>query len=321
MHANGHMVSVADEKSEAIRERSRIIWISYLHPEGFDPGVFDDDDVLVEYLNSHTAAVQWAARNQGAAIAVIVIVVAFMPDLDYDPALILQTLRKSIRRIRFVIAVRENGPLFRPSHYAFTAEFREICGHPTIVAEADWSTTRPAGQASPRPGRGGKPADPGVRAVSERITSRWQDIARQALERARGTGRLSPPEPSETEYEAMRLVQAMRRSGSRADASTLALVDKRLMVALSLPGGSMQSGEIAGTLGYTPKDIMNRYSVVANVVRNDDDRFFNGAERNQRASDFCKQLGRDYQEWLISFGMRHKLLPAARALPLASRQR
>ena len=71
----------------------------------------------------------------------------------------------------------------------------------------------------------------------------------------------------------------------------------------------MQSGEIADKLRYSRKDIMNRYSVIANVVREDDGGRFDGAERNQGASDFCKQLGRDYQEWLISFGTRNNLMP------------
>src|ERR1700691_2194686 len=135
----------------ALRSGStRIVWVSYLRPEGFDAGSYGDTDTVVEHLTSGQEAAEWAAKNQGARLSAIVILVAYMPGLDYDPAAILQTLRDSCRMPRFVISIRENGPLFRLSHHAFTAEFREICGHGTLVLEEDSSLSRSAGPGAVR---------------------------------------------------------------------------------------------------------------------------------------------------------------------------
>jgi len=54
---------------------------------------------------------------------------------------------------------------------------------------------------------------------------------------------------------------------------------------------------------------MNSYGNIAFVVRDEGDGPLHPDERAQGASDFCKRLGRDYQDWLISFGIRHQLMP------------
>ena len=89
-----------------------------------------------------------------------------------------------------------------------------------------------------------------------------------------------------------------------------------MMVALGLPGASMRSADIASLLRYAQRDIMNSYGNIAFVVRDGGD---DSDERAQGASDFCKRLGRDYQDWLISFGIRHQLMPPN--YPLAARWR
>jgi hypothetical protein len=281
---------------------TRIVWVSYLRPEGFDVDSYGDADVLVEHLASGQEAAEWAAKNKGARLSAIVVLVAYMPGLDYDPAAILQTLRDSCRMPRFVISIRENGPLFRLSHHAFTAEFREICGHGTLVLEEDSSLSRSAGPAtapkSDGSRRGGKPGG----GVS--IESRWDEIARRAIALTRGAASIDPP--AEAADEALRLVRAMRAPGARNRPGTFARIHKRMMVALGLPGASMRSADIASLLRYAQRDIMNSYGNIAFVVRDAGD---DPDERAQGASDFCKRLGRDYQDWLISFGIRHQLMP------------
>jgi len=286
---------------------TRIVWVSYLRPEGFDVDTYGDQDTLVEHLASGQEAADWAAKNKGVRLSVVVILVAYMPGLDYDPAAILQTLRDSCRMPRFVISIRENGPLFRLSHHAFTAEFREICGHGTLVLEEDSSITQAAGPVR-KPGAvgdrpGGKPGG----GVS--IESRWEAIARRALALTQGTATIDPPVRAEDAEEALRLVRAMRAPGARNRPGTFARIHKRLMVALGLPGASMRSADIAGLLHYAQRDIMNSYGNIAFVVRDDGDGPLHPDERAQGASDFCKRLGRDYQDWLISFGIRHQLMP------------
>src|SRR5580693_7088309 len=83
---------------------TRIVWVSYLRPEGFDVDSYGDQDTLVEHLASGQEAADWAAKNKGVRLSVVVILVAYMPGLDYDPAAILQTLRDSCRN---------NGPFSR----------------------------------------------------------------------------------------------------------------------------------------------------------------------------------------------------------------
>jgi hypothetical protein len=283
----------------------RIVWVSYLRPVGFDLGIYGTAETSVEHLISNADAATWAASNNGAAVAVVVIVVAYMPGLDYDPAQILETLRRSCRKVPFVISVRENGPMFRPSHHAFTAEFREICAHATMVLDADSSTSRLTPQ---RPKGPDDPAGKADRGIS--IESRWDEIARQAVELAQGRASLRPPGSSEARDEAMRLVRAMWERGSRQRPGTFGIIHKRLMVALSLPGTSMQSADIAALLHYTSKDITNCYGTIAFVVRQQlADGHPGPDKRAQGASDFCKRLGRDYQDWLISFGTRRGLMP------------
>ncbi len=279
---------------------TRIIWVSYLRPEGFDVDSHCDTDTLVEHLGSGQEAAGWAAKNKGVRLNAVVILVAYMPGLDYDPAAILQTLRDSCRMPRFVISIRENGPLFRLSHHAFTAEFREICGHGTLVLEEDSSLSRSAGPGGARKSEGGKPGG----GVS--IESRWDEIARRAIALTRGTASIGPPAAAEDADEALRLVRAMRAPGARNRPGTFARIHKRMMVALGLPGASMRSADIASMLRYAQRDIMNSYANIAFVVRDDGDE---SDERAQGASDFCKRLGRDYQDWLISFGVRHQLMP------------
>jgi hypothetical protein len=282
---------------------ARVVWVSYLRPEGFDVYSYGDPDTLVEHLASGQDAAEWAEKNQGVRLSVVVILVAYMPGLDYDPAAILQTLTDSCRMPRFVISIRENGPLFRLSHHAFTAEFREICGHGTLVLEEDSSLSR-AGGAARKPG-----AALGKQGGGVSIESRWDAIARRAIALTHGTARIDPPAPAEDADEALRLVRAMRAPGARNRPGTFARIHKRLMVALGLPGASMRSADIAGLLRYAQRDIMNSYGNIAFVVRDDGDSPPHPDERAQGASDFCKRLGRDYQDWLISFGTRHQLMP------------
>jgi hypothetical protein len=277
----------------------RIVWVTYLHPEGFDHGIYSNPDTLIEHLRSGQDAVSWAAANRGARLNVIVIVVAYMPGLDYDPAAILKTLRDSCRTVPFVIAVRENGPLFRLSHHAFTAEFREICGYGTLVLDQDSSVVR-KGSAKQKPGVAGKRGGLG-------IESRWDEILQEAITLMEGSVTIDSPASTKSADEAIRLVRAMREPGSRIRTGTFGRIHKRLMVALSLPGASMRSADIASVLGYAPRDIMNSYSAIAFVVRDEGDDPAHPDERG--ASDFCKRLGRDYQEWLISFGIRNRLVP------------
>jgi hypothetical protein len=281
---------------------TRIVWVSYLRPEGFDVDSHCDPDTLVEHLGSGQEAAEWAAKNKGVRLNAVVILVAYMPGLDYDPAAILQTLRDSCRMPRFVISIRENGPLFRLSHHAFTAEFREICGHGTLVLEEDSSLSRSAGPGGARKSDGGKPGG----GVS--IESRWDEIARRAIALTRGTASIGPPASASAEDadEALRLVRAMRAPGARNRPGTFARIHKRMMVALGLPGASMRSADIASMLRYAQRDIMNSYGNIAFVVRDGGD---DPDERAQGASDFCKRLGRDYQDWLISFGLRNQLMP------------
>jgi hypothetical protein len=283
---------------------TRIVWVSYLRPEGFDVDTYGDQDTLVDHLASGQEAADWAAKNKGVRLSVVVILVAYMPGLDYDPAAILQTLRDSCRMPRFVISIRENGPLFRLSHHAFTAEFREICGHGTLVLEEDSSLSRSAGPGAARKPDAGRPGGKPGGGVS--IESRWDEIARRAVALTRGTARIDSPAPAEDADEALRLVRAMRAPGARNRPGTFARIHKRMMVALGLPGASMRSADIATLLRYAQRDIMNSYGNIAFVVRDHGD---DPDERAQGASDFCKRLGRDYQDWLISFGIRHQLLP------------
>jgi hypothetical protein len=296
----------------ALRSGStRIVWVSYLRPEGFDAGSYGDTDTVVEHLTSGQEAAEWAAKNQGARLSAIVILVAYMPGLDYDPAAILQTLRDSCRMPRFVISIRENGPLFRLSHHAFTAEFREICGHGTLVLEENSSLSRAAGPVQ-KPGaarKSGAPRPGGKPGGGVSIESRWDEIARRAIALTQGSGRIDPLASAEDADEALRLVRAMRAPGARNRPGTFARIHKRLMVALGLPGASMRSADIAGLLRYAQRDIMNSYGNIAFVVRDEGDGPLHPDERAQGASDFCKRLGRDYQDWLISFGIRHQLMP------------
>ena len=289
---------------------TRIVWVSYLRPEGFDVDSYGDTDVLVEHLASGQEAAEWAAMNKGARLSAIVVLVAYMPGLDYDPAAILQTLRDSCRMPRFVISIRENGPLFRLSHHAFTAEFREICGHGTLVLEEDSSLSRSAGPATAPKSGGSRPGGKPGGGVS--IESRWDEIARRAIALTRGAASIDPP--AEAADEALRLVRAMRAPGARNRPGTFARIHKRMMVALGLPGASMRSADIASLLRYAQRDIMNSYGNIAFVVRDDGG---DPDERAQGASDFCKRLGRDYQDWLISFGIRHQLMPPNNPLPAA----
>jgi hypothetical protein len=296
----------------ALRSGStRIVWVSYLRPEGFEAGSYGDTDTVVEHLTSGQEAAEWAAKNQGARLSAIVILVAYMPGLDYDPAAILQTLRDSCRMPRFVISIRENGPLFRLSHHAFTAEFREICGHGTLVLEENSSLSRAAGPVQ-KPGaarKSGAPRPGGKPGGGVSIESRWDEIARRAIALTQGSGRIDPLASAEDADEALRLVRAMRAPGARNRPGTFARIHKRLMVALGLPGASMRSADIAGLLRYAQRDIMNSYGNIAFVVRDEGDGPLHPDERAQGASDFCKRLGRDYQDWLISFGIRHQLMP------------
>jgi hypothetical protein len=290
---------------------ARLVWVSYLRPEGFDVDSYGDPDTLVEHLASGQGAAEWAAKNAGVRLSAIVILVAYMPGLDYDPAAILQTLRDSCRMPRFVISIRENGPLFRLSHHAFTAEFREICGHGTLVLEENSSLSRAAGPVQ-KPGaarKSGAPRPGGKPGGGVSIESRWDEIARRAIALTQGSGRIDPPASAEDADEALRLVRAMRAPGARNRPGTFARIHKRLMVALGLPGASMRSADIAGLLRYAQRDIMNSYGNIAFVVRDEGDGPLHPDERAQGASDFCKRLGRDYQDWLISFGIRHQLMP------------
>src|SRR5580698_2088380 len=260
---------------------ARLVWVSYLRPEGFDVDSYGDPDTLVEHLASGQGAAEWAAKNAGVRLSAIVILVAYMPGLDYDPAAILQTLRDSCRMPRFVISIRENGPLFRLSHHAFTAEFREICGHGTLVLEENSSLSRAAGPVQ-KPGaarKSGAPRPGGKPGGGVSIESRWDEIARRAIALTQGSGRIDPPASAEDADEALRLVRAMR------------------------------AADIAGLLRYAQRDIMNCYGNIAFVVRDEGDGPLHPDERAQGASDFCKRLGRDYQDWLISFGIRHQLMP------------
>jgi len=284
---------------------TRIVWVSYLRPEGFEVDAYCDTGTLVEHLGSGQEAAEWTAKNKGARLSAVVILVAYMPGLDYDPAAILQALKDSCRMPRFVISIRENGPLFRLSHHAFTAEFREICGHGTLVLEEDSSLSRSAG-------RGGAPkSDDGKPGGGVSIESRWGEIARRAIALTRGTASIDPPAPAEDADEALRLVRAMRAPGARNRPGTFARIHKRMMVALGTPGASMRSADIASMLRYAQRDIMNSYGNIAFVVRDGGD---DSDERAQGASDFCKRLGRDYQDWLISFGIRHQLMPPTHPL-------
>ena len=176
---------------------TRIVWVSYLRPEGFDVDSYGDTDTHVEHLASGQEAADWAAKNKGVRLSAVVILVAYMPGLDYDPAAILQTLRESCRMPRFVISIRENGPLFRLSHHAFTAEFREICGHGTLVLEEDSSLSRSAGPArkpgTARKSDGGRPGGKPGGGVS--IESRWDEIARRAIALTRGAASIEALRP------------------------------------------------------------------------------------------------------------------------------
>jgi hypothetical protein len=133
------------------------------------------------------------------------------------------------------------------------------------------------------------------------IESRWEAIARRALALTQGTATIDPPAPAEDAEEALRLVRAMRAPGARNRPGTFARIHKRLMVALGLPGASMRSADIAGLLRYAQRDIMNSYGNIAFVVRDEGDGPLHPDERAQGASD--------YQDWLISFGIRHQLMP------------
>jgi hypothetical protein len=81
------------------------------------------------------------------------------------------------------------------------------------------------------------------------------------------------------------------------------------MVALALPGISMESDDIAKLLHYASKDITNCYSAIAVVIRQENGSEPGQEDRRRRAADLCRRLGRDYQDWLISFGTRHQLMP------------
>ncbi|HUN35531.1 MAG TPA: hypothetical protein VMU95_26330 [Trebonia sp.] len=274
----------------------RIIWVSYMLPAGFTVSSYSDRDrVLVEHVSSGAEATEWAARNAGARISGVVIVVAYAPTWDYDPAEILATLRESGPPPRFVIAIRENGPLFRPSHHAFTAEFRHLCGHRTTLLEEDSTDTRPA-----LPDSGRKPG----KKRGDRVESRWDAIARRAVSLAAGRAGVTLPAQDATAEEAARLVSAMRDRNSRNGQGTFGREHKRLMVALSIPGASMRSADIARELHYGERLISNSYSRIALVVQDG-----YSDDRTQGAADFCRRLGRDYQDWLMSFGSRHDLLP------------
>ena len=275
----------------------RIIWVSYMLPAGFTVSSYSDPDlVIVEHVSSGAMATDWAARNPGARVSGVVIVVAYAPTWDYDPTEILETLRESCQAPRFVIAIRENGPLFRPSHHAFTAEFRHLCGHRTTLLEEDSTAMAPA-----LPGSGGKP---GKKERGERVESRWDAIARRAVALSAGRAGVALPAPDATAEEAARLVSAMRDRNSRNGHGTFGKEHKRLMVALSIPGASMRSSDIARKLHYGERFISNSYSRIALVVQDG-----YSDDRAQGAADFCRRLGRDYQDWLMSFGARHNLLP------------
>jgi hypothetical protein len=286
-----------NDPGRAARSR-QIVWISYVRPEGFDLARHETELVSIQHLSNAADADAWAAGGPGAALAGVVVVATYMPGFHYDPAEILERVKARRRTIPFVIAVRENS-LFRMSHYAFTAEFHQICGHGTTVLDADSSGMKLFRRDYPELKDFVDKPDLGIS-----IETRWDLIAREALAIAEGQAMFRLPGSSDKGEEAARLVTAMRGDGALSPAQ------KRLMVALGSPGLPMQSTAIAAALQVSAKNVTNSYSIIASAVmqeqlggKDDVDR------RHMGASDFCKQLGRDYQDWLMSFGQRHKLLP------------
>ena len=281
----------------------RILWISYLRPEGFSLASHSLPGVTIEEVTSEESAVAWAHANSRTRVYAVVIVVGYLPDLGYDPAQILQTVKAACRTIRCVISVREKGPLFRLSHYAFTAEFGEICGSGTFALEADSATTFPPGEPVH-----GKPEGDDKQAAGAGLVPNWDQIAGHAVALALGRARISPPPPSDEADQAMRLIRAMRESASSLRADVFKPIHKRIMIELSQPGASMHSQDIAGKLGCALKTVTNSYSEIAAIMSGwaEQDPGL-GEHPAQWASDFCKQLGRDYQEWLVSYGIRSGL--------------
>jgi hypothetical protein len=275
----------------------QIVWISYMRPQGFDLAGYETELTSIQHLSTSDDADAWAAGHPAAALAGVVVVVAYMPDLQYDPAGILARVKARRPMVPFVIAVRENGPCFKPSYYAFTAEFHQICGHGTTVLHADSFGLRLFRRDSAELKDFVDKPDHGIS-----IETHWDLIARKAVAIAEGQAMFTLPDPSDVGEEAARLVAAMR--------GALAPAQKKLLVALSSPRLPMQSTAIAAALTVSTKSVTNGYGLIASAVMQEQ---LDGKDvldrRHMGASDFCKQLGRDYQDWLMSFGQRHMLLP------------